>query len=471
MMFADLRRCLFRWFEENGRALPWRRDHPDAYSVWVSEIMLQQTTTRTVRDYFIRFTARFPDVRSLAAAEVSEVLQYWEGLGYYRRCHQLHAAARKIVEDFQGVFPDQRDLLLKLPGIGRYTAGAILSIAFDQRQPILEANTIRLHSRILGLRGDPARSAVNQVLWNFAEKILPDKNCGKFNQGLMDLGSLVCTPVHPDCINCPVVLFCQAARDGTQSFIPYIRPKQEKESRVEVALLVADDSVGIQGGDNWPECPATAKMKAAENRMNRQNSGVKRLKPESRFLLIKYPRGVRWAGLWDFPRFLQKSDGMPEHDATLNARLNRLLEFLARREGKQGRRRKVGIVLKELRHSVTRFRILLRFCETFADTEPVSADGPNRNFSVSVPRRKKKETNPEGLEVSLKKQESIPKKPELLKDFNEESKSLEFASGVVDLETLEYGWFAWEELASLPLSSTGRKLVRLPEEYPLFESF
>ena len=170
-----LRRRLLAWYASHARDLPWRRSR-DPYRVWVSEIMLQQTQVATVRDYFNRFVAAFPDVRTLAAADEQQVLRLWEGLGYYRRARQLHAAAKVIVTEHDGQFPHDVDELQKLPGIGRYTAGAIASIAFGERAPILEANTIRLFSRLIAYRDDPTKAAGQRLLWQTAEDMLPQNS-------------------------------------------------------------------------------------------------------------------------------------------------------------------------------------------------------------------------------------------------------------------------------------------------------
>src|SRR6478609_967208 len=214
-----LRRRLLSWYATHKRDLPWRRSR-DPYRVWLSEIMLQQTQVATVKDYFERFTRAFPDVESLAAAEESDVLRLWEGLGYYRRARQLHAAAKKVVADFDGKFPDEAEALQQVPGIGRYTAGAIASIAFDRRAPILEANTIRLLSRLVAYRGNPHSQVGQRPLWLVAEEILPQKRVAEFNQALMELGSLICTPNEPKCAECPLATVCAAFAAGLQSEIP-----------------------------------------------------------------------------------------------------------------------------------------------------------------------------------------------------------------------------------------------------------
>ena len=200
---AQFRRRILAWFRRNARDLPWRRTR-DPYAIWVSEIMLQQTQVVTVIGYFERFLAAFPSIADLAAADEQQVLRLWEGLGYYRRARQLHAAARVIVAEHQGRFPRDPEQIRALPGIGRYTAGAIASIGWDAREPILEANTIRVFSRLLAYRGDPQKNAGQQRLWEFAAGVLPKKDTGLFNQALMELGSEICTPRGPLCDQCPV---------------------------------------------------------------------------------------------------------------------------------------------------------------------------------------------------------------------------------------------------------------------------
>src|SRR5690606_10067608 len=187
----------------HGRELPWN-DQRDAYRVWVSEIMLQQTTVTAVKPYYERFLARFPDVQALAAASEDEVLRLWEGLGYYSRGRNLRKAAQAIVADHAGRLPADAVELARLPGIGRYTAGAIASFAYGLPEPIVEANTLRLYCRLMGYEGDPRSTAGQRQLWSFAEKILPRKSPGEFNQALMDLGATLCMPVNPNCEACPV---------------------------------------------------------------------------------------------------------------------------------------------------------------------------------------------------------------------------------------------------------------------------
>jgi len=293
--------------------LPWR-DVADPYYVWVSEIMLQQTTTQTVQGYFDRFIKTFPTIQSLAEADLDTVNRLWEGLGYYRRCDLLHKAASEIVARFGGVFPEHDEDVRSLPGIGRYTAGAILSIAFDQRLPILEANTLRLHARLLAIRGDLLRGEANTRLWEFAAEILPRRGSGKLNQALMDLGSLVCTPKSPKCMECPVAAFCESAKQGLQGEIPSPKRKEPPEYRTEVAL---------------------------------------RVRKRGKTLLVRSPEGERWAGLWDFPRAESELPLMLATDTALQERLAKLT----------GRKLIPGRLICSLKHSVTKYRITLLFCE------------------------------------------------------------------------------------------------------------
>ena len=188
---AAVRRDLLRWFRRESRDLPWRVDSTP-YRVWVSEIMLQQTQVATVIDYYHRFMKSFPTVRDLADASEQTVLSHWEGLGYYRRARSLHAAARKIVDEHEGEFPETYPEVLALPGVGRYTAGAILSIASGQRLPILEGNTQRVFSRWVANRAPVTERSATNLLWKIAEAMLPARDAGAFNQAAMELGALVC---------------------------------------------------------------------------------------------------------------------------------------------------------------------------------------------------------------------------------------------------------------------------------------
>ena len=230
--------ALLRWFALHGRHdLPWQKDMTP-YRVWISEVMLQQTQVVTVMPYYQRFMARFPDVRALAAAPLDEVLHLWTGLGYYARARNLHACARTVVEKFAGEFPTDLDGMVSLPGIGRSTAGAILSIASGLRHPILDGNVKRVLSRVFGVAGDPASSAVLEALWSLAETCTPERDVGAYTQAIMDLGATLCTRARPACTLCPMNLECVAAREGRQAELPGKKQKRHRPSR-EATLLIA----------------------------------------------------------------------------------------------------------------------------------------------------------------------------------------------------------------------------------------
>lgn len=233
---AGLRAKLLNWFDKNQRDLPWRHAADggarDAYRVWVSEVMLQQTTVAAVVPYFNRFVAALPDVRALAAADEQQVLKLWEGLGYYRRARHLHAAAKALVAAHGGELPDDPGVWVALPGVGRYILGAVLSQAFDRPLPIVEANSLRVLARLFGYRGDPREGEGKAWVWAAAEAVLPRTRAGDFNQSLMELGALVCTPAAPACDRCPVAANCEANRLGLQAVIP---PKKKPLAITEVS--------------------------------------------------------------------------------------------------------------------------------------------------------------------------------------------------------------------------------------------
>lgn len=304
--------------------------------------MLQQTTVIAVIPYFERFLSRFPTIHELAAAEEEEVLRLWEGLGYYSRARNLHKAARVIVEHHAGQFPKDVATLMKLPGIGRYTAGAIASFAFDVRAPIVEANTLRLYARLLGFDGDPFSKSGQQTLWTFAENILPANRSGQLNQATMELGATICSPRDPACQTCPVKDYCRAYFDGTQPSIP--RPKIRPQITETMEFLVA-------------------------------------IRRRGKFLLRRRPVGERWAGLWDFLRFelqnqfkIQPARESPE---------SMLSELIATANRLSGMRVLVGDQFAELRHSVTRYRITLRcFVADWESGEP----SPDNEWQWVSPR-------------------------------------------------------------------------------------
>lgn len=213
----EYRRSLLAWYGQNARDLPWRRSR-DPYAIWISEIMLQQTQVKTVIPYYRRWLEQFPTVESLAAAEREAVLKAWEGLGYYARARNLHRAAEAIAGEYGGTFPQDLAAVLALPGIGRTTAGGILSAAFNQRVPILDGNVKRVLARLVGLQM-PLKQAESN-LWELSEVLLDPEHPRDFNQALMDLGATVCTPKQPGCLLCPWRDRCQAHLQGLQGSIP-----------------------------------------------------------------------------------------------------------------------------------------------------------------------------------------------------------------------------------------------------------
>ncbi|TCP14860.1 A/G-specific DNA-adenine glycosylase [Crenobacter luteus] len=228
---------LIAWQQEHGRHdLPWQVADP--YRVWLSEIMLQQTQVATVLDYYARFLARFPDVKTLAEAPLDDVLAAWSGLGYYSRARNLHKAAQRVIDAYGGAFPASRTELETLPGVGRSTAAAIAAFAFGQREAILDGNVKRVLTRAFGVAGFPGEKAVEKQLWRLAERLLPPGGIQAYTQGLMDLGATVCTRGKPACTVCPMVDGCVAAREGRTAELPTRRPKKAVPTRDTVMLLL-----------------------------------------------------------------------------------------------------------------------------------------------------------------------------------------------------------------------------------------
>jgi A/G-specific adenine glycosylase len=298
--------------------------------------MLQQTTVVAVVPYFERFLSRFPTVGDLASSDENDVLRMWEGLGYYSRARNLRKCAIVVVNEHGGHFPSDVETLQTLPGIGRYTAGAIVSFAFDRPAPIIEANTLRLNCRLLGYEGDPRSKAGQHELWSFAEAILPQTSPGRFNQALMELGATVCSPKLPRCDDCPVQAHCRAAIEGTQATIPRPATRPVITELVEVSIAI---------------------------------------RREGRYLLRRCPEGERWAGLWDFVRFPLEE---PESTASKPTRVKAasVPHGRLKRTASSDERQHEQIVLAardrsglnllldpqrtELKHSVTRYRITLK---------------------------------------------------------------------------------------------------------------
>jgi A/G-specific adenine glycosylase len=229
-----VRAPLLAWYDANRRDLPWRRTR-DPYAIWISEAMLQQTRVETVIPYWERFLARFPDVGSLARAELDDVYALWTGLGYYSRARNLKAAAESIVADHDGRLPDTAERLRELPGIGRYTAGAVASIAFEREEPLVDGNVVRVFARLEDIREDSASKAVVDRLWSLASALVAGERPGDLNQALMELGATLCTPKQPRCLLCPLRGECRGLAAGE----PERLPKKTKRTAVRVMRAIA----------------------------------------------------------------------------------------------------------------------------------------------------------------------------------------------------------------------------------------
>jgi A/G-specific adenine glycosylase len=304
--------ALLDWFSQNSRDLPWRRTR-DPYSIWVSEIMLQQTQVKTVIPFWNRWMRELPTVVTVANASSEKIHKLWEGLGYYTRVRNLQKAARQIVEKHDGKFPENFDDALALPGIGRYTAGAIGSIAFNQPTPILDGNVIRVLARIFGIGKNPREKKTNALLWRLAEELVtraktqrPQKNsCSFLNQSLMELGALVCTPRQPKCLICPARKLCLAFQQNRTGELPNLGKRMAATARHFIAFVA-----GHRG----------------------------------QFLVRRRPAGVVNAHLWEFPN-VEITDRKPDP--------------------KQAAKNLFGVQpaglerLCTLKHSITRYRITL----------------------------------------------------------------------------------------------------------------
>jgi A/G-specific adenine glycosylase len=231
---------LLAWYRQNKRTLPWR-DHPDPYAVWVSEIMLQQTRVETVIPYFERWLAKFPTVLALAAADEQDVLNLWEGLGYYSRARNLHKAAKVVAADYGGKLPRTAAALQKLPGIGRYTAAAVASMAFGRDAAALDGNIRRVYARIFNVDAPLGSTEAEKIFWDLAEIHLPHGEAGDYNQALMDLGATICTPRSPRCDACPVQRHCEAYQLDLQEFRPVPKAKKEVPHHIHAAAVIVQD--------------------------------------------------------------------------------------------------------------------------------------------------------------------------------------------------------------------------------------
>jgi A/G-specific adenine glycosylase len=268
-----LRRSLGAWFRRAARDLPWRRTR-DPYAIFVSELMLQQTQVASVIPYYKRWLARFPDFDTLAAAEESEVLAMWQGLGYYSRARNLHRAAREVVARHAGVMPRDAGMIRALPGVGRYTAGAVASFAFDLPEPLVDANVARVLARLLNLRVAVDATEGQRAVWGAATQLVPKKGAGSFNGALMELGAILCVPRAPQCLLCPIRPHCGAFAAGTAGELPI---KKARRKTVELAEACA-----------WT-------VRAGR-------------------ILLEQQTGKRWRGMWKLPLL----PGAPEAEPLLS---------------------------------------------------------------------------------------------------------------------------------------------------------
>lgn len=238
----EFQQDLIHWFEAEKRDLPWRMDS-DPYKVWVSEIMLQQTRVETVIPYYNRFMEKFPTIESFAEAEEESVLKIWEGLGYYSRARNLHSAIKEVVATYGGKVPDQKEEILQLKGVGPYTAGAVLSIAYGKPEPAVDGNVMRVLSRILLITEDIAIPASRKIFEEGARILMFEPNPSYFNQALMELGALVCTPTSPSCLLCPVQKYCSAFEKGVQGELP-VKTRKKNTRHDKLAAIVLQNEKG-----------------------------------------------------------------------------------------------------------------------------------------------------------------------------------------------------------------------------------
>ena len=298
---------LLAWYRIHRRDLPWRGASP--YAVWVSEIMLQQTQVVTVIPFFLRFLDRFPTVEALASASMEDVLKHWAGLGYYARARNLHRAAQMVVENHGGKIPNTPAEIEALPGIGRYTSGAILSIAYNVARPLVDANVIRVLCRVFGLRGDPKSAAVQTQLWAIAEQLVPPEAPGDFNQGLMELGALICEPADPKCEVCPLITCCVAGNSPEPNRLPEFPPGKAAIAASHSSALIRSESGGV--------------------------------------LIVQRPPHGLWGGLWEFPRTTGATGETPAEAAARAAR-----EVV-------GMEVEIGEKIATVKHGVTHYKITL----------------------------------------------------------------------------------------------------------------
>jgi A/G-specific adenine glycosylase len=309
---TKLPRLLLNWYYQHGRTLPWR-DHPDPYAVWVSEIMLQQTRVETVIPYFEKWMSLFPGVVALANASERDVLNAWEGLGYYSRARNLHKAAKIVAEKFSGQLPRDLTDLRSLPGIGRYTVGAIASMAFGMDEPTLDGNLRRVFARLFDVSEFADSPAGEKILWELAAKNLPKGQAGDYNQALMDLGATICLPKNPRCLLCPLMKICESRKCGTQDVRPVLKAKKVSPHYIHAAAVIIE---------------------------------------RGRVLLAQRPSDGLLGGMWEFPNDRVNADPAKELTRVINAAYNLRVK----------KKEALGIV----QHAYTHFKVTVHAfrCET-----------------------------------------------------------------------------------------------------------
>lgn len=304
----DFSKKLLTWYDQHGRKnLPWQQDI-NPYRVWVSEIMLQQTQVKTVIPYFHNFMARFPDVQALADAEQDTVLKHWSGLGYYARARNMHKTAKMVCDEFSGEFPSDLDAMQTLPGVGRSTAAAILSIANNQKQAILDGNVKRVISRVFMIKGWSGKSAVLKKMWELVEQLVPEQRNADYTQAIMDLGATLCTRSKPQCEKCPFNVDCLAYQHNTIIDFPAKKPKKTLPEKYAVMLIIQDHNKAV-------------------------------------YMQKRPPVGI-WGGLWCFPQF--------EKEAQAEAWLHDHFSLKAHKALMQGEKQ------EQLVHVFSHFRLTIQ---------------------------------------------------------------------------------------------------------------
>lgn len=303
---AVFRRALLAWYDTNRRRMPWR-DDPSPYRVVLSEFMLQQTQVETVIPYYQRFVERFPTIQDLAAAPLDDVLKMWEGLGYYSRARNLHAAATEIVIRHDGTVPASYEALASLRGFGPYTTAAVMSIAFSAPYAVVDGNVIRVMARLFGIRSEVTCTESRRLIAEHAAHLLDPKRPGDYNQALMDLGATICSPKTPDCAACPVATHCLARREGVQDKLPKKAKARTRPTRTEIAVV---------------------------------------LRREDELLVAQRPTSGLLGGLWEFPSVPLKTENRRTWNDALSART--------------GLHISVGSRLEVLHHTFTHFELELR---------------------------------------------------------------------------------------------------------------